>query len=614
MPDLGGDMGNVGVNAVTQVSLKLMEALLKLLKALYKLWREKTNPEYKLKKEEMKLRKEEIKEAKLAKELEGSAGYIEHEKLVKAKVPLSATGIKCTKEDFRRLSEACARNGIIISAVEDVRSRELGGKRMFVVECRTSDLDKFADLCDAMNDARRIEALLKEKKSVLSKGKNMTEEDKLYVQQLDEEIQAIRDGRCNELNQEQADAAIDRAVNGSTEHGVSLSEALDRWTGGTIDKDTTCYIVDAKDPDRYIVATATQDQYKGNDYIKTTYDVYNKDGKVFSTHDGRFDGRPKDYWQNQKAAIQQNGGLSDTVIKFYSREEMEAYREAYAEQKEEEIDVLQQGNPDRSYDGICQQLHIKLSENEAYYRNGKAYDRNTEKPIRLKNGMTTVEQARVAEILICAKQIENYQRMEALQIDISVEEANLLSATEGTPEYKKAKVRLERLESEYKKAEQKEAELIDERNEINFVQAQEQIFAEPITYKDQQYYVRWEDYSKISNLETLDRIASQDVESFRYHDLRGEEAQRAVREELEMAKAGAVERVQEGEGGKPDSRRTERVSETTKKPGIRQSMANYMRQIREDRKQKESKNPEKSKGKEKTPKAPSHSDKDFDLF
>lgn len=471
--DLGSDMGNAGVSFMANLAQKVIDTVLGLLKKLFELWEKRTSVEYKLNKEKLKEQQEKNATEKAYKKVAGKAGFIRHKELQKAGVPLTATGVKCDEKDLARLSEACKRNGIIITAQDDVRSRELGGKRMFVIECRQSDLSRFADLVDSLNDAARIANLEAEKQAVLSLGDAMTEEDKLYIEQLDQEILAIREGRSEMLNAEQAKGAIEQAVDGKTYSGVTLSEALDRWTGGEIDKDTTCYVVDAKDPDKYIVVTATQAHFDGKDYIKSTYDVYNGDKQVFSTNDGRFEGRTVDYWTKQKEAIRTEGGIGDTVIKFYSREEMEAYRETYLEQNAEELADMEQSTETKDYSEIKEQLTEKMKECGAVYEDGKAIDAETGEPMQLTEGMSMTEQANVAEATVCAKQIENYSKMEQLQTDIVLAKAEVLQETEGTPEHARAVVKLETLENKFKAAEQTEAALIDERKGVNFVQSEQ---------------------------------------------------------------------------------------------------------------------------------------------
>lgn len=485
MADLGSDMGNSGVSFMANVSGKVLEALLALINKIYELWRERTSPEFKLQREKLAEARAKGDARRLAEKIEGSAGYVNHMELVKAKVPLVVTEIRCDKKEFMELANACKRNGIIISALEDVRNRELNGKKSFVVECRESDLERFADLCDALNDARRIHAIEQEIKQTLAKGENMTDEDKLYISGLTQEIQKIREARSQKLNLEQARGAIERAVEGKTYHGIPLDEAIDRWTGGEIDKDTPCWVVDAKDPDKYILATARQAEYRGEKYIKTTYEVFNGEQKVFETDDRRFDGRDRFYWMDQKKAIRSKGGIGDTVIKFYSKEEMERYRSRFKQQNKEELDDLMPGVEGRDYQAIRDQLRQKIEDCGAEIgSDGTVVDMKTGDPLAISDDMPETVQASVAEALVCALQIENYNDLERLETELSVARAQMLIAA-TRPEKVEAASRLEELESQYNAAKEREVKLIDARKDVNFVQTEQEVRNAPESTREQ---------------------------------------------------------------------------------------------------------------------------------
>lgn len=478
MQDFGTDVGNVGVNVTAQAFTKLLNTLLSLLNKIYQLWKERSSAEYKLTKEKLKEAVSKTEKQQLLKKLEGSAGYINHETLKKAGVPLKEAGITCTKEELTELAAQCKRSGIIITAIDDIRTRELGGTQLYHVLAQESDFPRIKEIVDTMNDAKRIEYLKEKQGELLAKGENMTAVDKLMVKQLDKEIQFIRDGHSMALSQEQTKSVIEQAVNGKTYSGVTLAEALDRFTGQAIDKDTTCYIVDAKNPDNYIVASSTQAEYNGDQYIRTDYTVYNGEQRVFETNDARFDGRPKDYWSQQKAAMQEKGNIGDTVIKFYDRADLDAYRAEFARQNKQELDGLQQGVMGRDYDKIISDALIpKIDECGGRYdeATGKVVDKETGEPFALSDGMSVEEQAKVAEAAVCAKQIQNYRDIQSLESQMSIAKADVLVAAEGTMEHARATVELQTLEEKYGAAVEREASLIDERKGVNFVQSEQEV-------------------------------------------------------------------------------------------------------------------------------------------
>lgn len=500
MSDFGTEVGNSGLNLMG----KLMEALLKLLSKIFDTVNQRTSADYKLKKAQLADKKAEVSHRKFVEKIEGKAGFVNHRQLEKAGVPLVSTGITLDDAGMRELAERCKREGIIITGVEDIRQRELTGNKFFLIECRQSDLPRLASLVDLMNDEKKISkiheeignlefekiAAQDEIDQIKSKGEgNLTQEDldriaeleaqieenDLVIDELYQQVEDIRYGHSQELNQEQAQGVVEKAVNGETQHGVTFDEALDRWTGGKIDKDTTCYVVDAKDPERYIVCNAKNDTFHDQEYIKTDYEVYNGDKQVYATNDGRFEGRPTDYWQREKAAMRDNGGFSDLVIKFYSLKELEAYRESYKEQNMTELDALEAGKEGREYDSITKTLEAQLDECGGAYKDGIVVDKETGNPLMLTGELGEADLARVAEASVIGRQIDNYRELSNLESDIAIARANVLTTTEGTPEHTAAQAELAAVEAKYKSALEVEAELIDERKSVNAVQAEQEV-------------------------------------------------------------------------------------------------------------------------------------------
>lgn len=525
MSDFGSEVGNSGLSLMG----KLMEALLKVLEKIFDTIKERTSAEYKLKQAELKEAKERIDHQKLVEKVEGKAGFVNHKLLQKAGVPLVSAGITLDDAGMKELAARCKREGIIITGVEDIRERDLNGKKFFCIECRQSDLERLGQLADLMNDEKRIgkiqeeiakvevenQTLMGRISDIKAKGdlsqedldkiaalEASVEENGLVIKGLNEQINEIRYGHSQELNQEQAQGVVEKAVNGETQRGVTFDEALDRWTGGTIDKDTTSYVVDAKDPERYIVCTAKNDTFRDQEYTKTTYEVYNGSKQVYATHDGRFEGRPKDYWKTEKAAMREKGGFGDLVLKFYLAKELEAYRQNYMKQNVTELDGLQVGEQERDYASIFKMLEAKIDECGGVYQEGAVMldgegrpmaqaagfvaDKETGKPMILTNDMSEAAQARVAEAVVCGKQIDNYKQLAQLEADISAARAEVLIAAEGTPEQQKAQAELDRLTEKYNAALEREAELIKDRKGINAIQAEQEVRTSPAREADRE--------------------------------------------------------------------------------------------------------------------------------
>lgn len=453
MSDFGTDLGNNSLS----LTGKLTEALLKLIGKTFDI----------------------IQEQK------GKMGF-NHKNLEKASVPLTAVGITLNDKDFNELADRCKREGIVITGVEDIRERELSGNKSIIVECKQSDLQKIAGLVDLMNDEKKIDRINEEINTMKYKEAELIGEDNLIIQELEKQIKEIRYGHSEELNAEQAQGVCEQAVSGKNERGVTFDETLDRWTGGSIDKDTACYVVDAKDPNKYIVCNAKKDLFHNNEYIKTTYEVYDGSKQVYSGSDRRFEGRPKDYWAKEKAAMKETGGFRDLVFKFYSIHEVDAYRENYKMQNANKLDDLKVGNVGRNYDAIIKNLETKIDKCGATFRDGVVIDKETGKAITLSEGMSDMERAKVAEASVIGKQITNYKKISQLEIDIAIARTNVLTTKEGTAEHKIVQAEFEQVESKYKSALEMEASLVDERKSVNAVQAEQEVTVLPQAVKNAQ--------------------------------------------------------------------------------------------------------------------------------
>lgn len=497
MSDFGTEVGNTSISLMG----KALDALLKILAKLFELFKERTSAEYRLQKRKLKAAKASDKEQEFIKKIDGKAGYIEYDKLVKSGLPLTVTQVVLPEKDFKELARRCKREGISLSGIEDIRERALHGKRAFTVVIKQKDLQNFASLVDLMNDEKRIDIIqskiddieketqsLEKELTALQALENPTEDEAARIEEiktaidvnngltseLSEEIKAVRTRHGRELNDLQSKSLIGQATSRNYEE-ITFDKALNRWTDGkTLDKFSTAYVVDAKNPDNYIACT-TQDavDHKGNDYRKTTYEVYRQDEKVLITDDGRFEGRGKDYWSNVKEEIRAAGEFSDNVFLFYSKEEMEAYRDFYKMQNESELAGLQVGAEARDYNEISKSLESQLDKCGAYYKDGTVYDKETNSPMQISSDMDISEQANIAEAVVIGEQIQNYNDLKQLETSVSIAKANIISADET--ELSKAKQEFSEIKTKYDTALDNEKSLIEKRKGINAVQANKDV-------------------------------------------------------------------------------------------------------------------------------------------
>ena len=492
MSDFGTELGNSGMSAMTKAS----EAILKAMAKIFDVILEKTSAEHKLKKAQLKEAEQSIKLNAQKAKYEGAAGYVEHHKLVNSGVELTSVGVKLNDKDFIRLAQQCKREGILISGVEDVRDRELAGKKMFTLECKASDFEQIKSILDLINAEKRIkthnekiEALTGENKAIkaeiasLEAVKNPTKEqtekledlkikynnNEAVIKDCKRDIDRVRYGHAEELNEEQEVSIIEEAVYDETEHGISFDKALDRYTGGMIDKDSTVYIVDVQNPDKYIVCNSSNYEYEGKNRIQTEYEVHNGEDVVYSTNDKMYKDRPKDFWTNEKKAIKEKGGFGDTVLKFTDEKQFEQFRKTLSEQNKEELD-FKAGETGRNYDEIISQLNDKLKECGAEYKDGKATI-ETGELMMLHEGLDEREQANVAEAIVIVKQIDNYQKMKELENELNISKVELMTADKGSVEYEEAKKKCESIKEQLGGELDKEKELMGQRASVNAVQS-----------------------------------------------------------------------------------------------------------------------------------------------
>lgn len=472
MGDLGSDAGQSALS----LSAKAMEAILRLLEKLIEAWR--NNPERQLAKLKLETAKTELEQQKILERLNGKKGFVDYKDLKRSGMELTPLGIHMTKAEMREFSALCKREGVLFSGMTDSTDKNKDGIKTYEIICKKQDLEKVSGIFNRLNDEIRINnidnRIAEIKARAGEEGRELTQQDKVNIAALQEEKAAIQRGYCDQLNNETAKNVIDRAVTGEVSKKLTLDEALNRLTGRSIDRDVVTIVADANDPSKYIKCHGYQDTYNDKPYIKTEYEVFKGSESVFKTHDGRFDGRPEGYWNQQKEAIQEAGEFSGTFFKFPSVVEYQKWAEAAREQNMEELASMSKEG-EKDYSNIIKELEIQLDNDGALLQDGKVVDKLSGEPLAIYEGMTGAEQAIVAEAMVIGKQLGNYQEIQRLSEEISLAKAEVLTSDEGTEERAAAEASLSNLESRYEAALKTEQQLITERKEINAVQAEQEI-------------------------------------------------------------------------------------------------------------------------------------------
>lgn len=562
-----GDLGTDAGQSALSLGAKALEAILKLFEKLMDAWENRHKRE--LDKIRLKEAKVELDRQKILAKLDGKAGWVNYQDLKRSGLETTPIGVFMTKAEMKELSAICKREGVLFSGITSNSVKNENGVRSYELLVKTQDLERINRIVDRMNDEKMIAGIDNRIAELMAKGDKMTEQDRVDVAALQEQKAAIQRGYCEKLNDETARNVIDKAVTGEVGKKLTLDEALNRLTGRSIDRDVVTIVADANDPSKYIKCHGHQDVYNDKPYIKTEYEVFRGTQSVLKTHDGRFDGRPEGYWAEQKAAIQQAGEFSGTFLKFYSVVEFQKWAEAARTQNTQELSSMSQDG-EKNYSGIIKELEAQLDKSGAAIKEGKVVDKATGEPVAIAVGMTSEQQAIVAEAMVIGKQIKNYQEIQQLSEELSLAKAEALTTDDGTPERDAAEANLSNLEGRYNAALEKEQELITERKEINAVQAEQEVRNSSEHAKEIEYLP--EDKAKIQELEseiqaarheafTMEEAAnaSDDIAVWRKEMAQVEVKKTEIagmEQKLERLKSDAVYNAEH-----PDERRGDRIAE-----------------------------------------------------
>lgn len=469
MSDLGSDAGSTSLSLMA----KALEAILKLIEKIIDTWQRA--PERKAKQFEVKEAQSKMERRKALNKVDGKIGFVREKELQKAGVALTSIGIHMAKEDMRELNAICKREGILFTGVVNRQLQKDGGKDFYVIKCKGEDLELMKRAIDRLNDEKRIQGIDDRMSEILSKGEeNLTDEDIAMLSALQKEKENIQNKSSVAFNHETSEGVVERAVYGETLKEMSIEEALNRITGRSIDKDQYSIVADASDPSKYIKCHGYMDTYNGQSYIKTDYEVYKNGKQVLATHDGRFDGRPKNYWINQREKIAAVGEFSGAFFKFRTEKEFNKWAEYVRQENTAELHTMEKPGEAKNYEEIKNALNEQLHKNGAEWKDGIVVDKESGNPLVLNENMNPEQKAIVAESVVIGKQIGNYETIELLNRELTIANAQLLISTEGTVEHAEALQRQSATQEKYNSAIEREDKLIIERKNINAVQAEQQ--------------------------------------------------------------------------------------------------------------------------------------------
>lgn len=473
MSDLGSDAGSTSLN----LTAKTLEALLRLFEKIFEAWqRAPERAEHKLKLKQAKTEEEKVKAIK---RLDGKTGFIKHKMLSNTGQPLTVCGIHLTKEEIKQFNSICSREGILFSTISNLQLKKEGEKAFVGIECRTSDLEKLRAAVDRFNDEKRQEFIDNKIKSIMGKGE-LSEQDYADLRLLTGQKELMHKDYCNRLNAEIQDNVIQNAYDESKLKPMDISEALNRHTGRYIDKDQHSIIADAINPNKIIKCHGYDDKdpQTGENYIKTDYEVYNGNKCLLRTTDGRFAGKPINYWGKQKKEIEEAADFSGTYYKFYSENEYKLWYEYVNKQNIEELSEMDKPAESKDFSRCIDIGMEKLKENGVELKENILYDKESSQPLQViisDKSLDRNKRSIVAESIIVGKQIENYKEIQELRNRLDLSKAEMIIEKPESKEYAEAKVKTENLENRLLKAYEIDNNLVNERKDINAVQSIQQM-------------------------------------------------------------------------------------------------------------------------------------------
>ena len=465
MSDFGTDTGNASVIVIS----KVMEAMMRLMEKVYQTWKEA--PDRKLKSQQIRDLKNKRNIEKARENLSGKAGYIRLQLLKKANVPLRSFSIEVSPKDMQSFSELCRREDVVFSGI--ARKSTDTEKKEYKLICKEEDLGKIEEIVKRLNYEKQIETI--ENRIAAIRNKNeLTEQDQIDINYLENEKEKIKVHICEEMNRLTKEKLVEKAFsnemnNPALEKQLTFGKALNRSTGKGLDKDIYTIVADVSDPDKVVRCHSYEAEFKGQKYIKTDYEVYVNNKKVYSCNDGRYENRKWNYWEELKRKMQHAGQFSNTMLKFYRQEDYENWAEKVRKQKGTELQI------DEKQEKI-EEFQKQLQEKGCRYEDGKVYqdgipiaDDITDMTKKMENG----------EKVLIGKQIRNIEQLEEIEQRIINLKSEEILAVEGSGEQIKISEEIEQLENKQRELKEEEKGLMELRKEIIAAKIEEDMEKSP---------------------------------------------------------------------------------------------------------------------------------------
>jgi len=477
--DFGTDVGNTTIQAMGNVTTKTLELIGEIFKALLQYWL--NSNERKIAQMKLDGMKDEKAKKEFLDEIDGKVGFVSHEELMKAGVPIIPIEMSMSEEDFQKFSELCKENNVMISGVMDVRDMALNGKKSFILECKQQDLEKIKNLVELFNDQKKIKDYEGRIEEIKKKAEridpdtgevvvNLSDQDKFDISFLRQKIQEFKDGFSKSFNDAQSKSAIDKALYGNIQDGMTLDGALNELINREINKDTTFIVADAKDPKKHIVCESKPYVFQGNPSVKTNYTVYDGVKKVFKGNDEQIVGRNhKEYWKNLKESIRNSVGIGDFVYRFNNANDYSNYVKELDKLNKVGLTNTHLASEKINFDAVYSELMYKLMECGAEYKNGVIIDSASQKPIMELNP----ESPMIGKALMLGEQLQLYQYIQKIENEYVRAHSMMTQQISAGVEYQSTVNYLNELKGYYSKALNDREILIDKLETFNATIAKE---------------------------------------------------------------------------------------------------------------------------------------------
>ena len=490
MSDFGSDVGQNTIQIGANVFIRLTELLANLVKSMIQSVAEHNSPEFKVAREKLREMKDERSKREYVQSLENMCGYVEHSKLIKAGVPLSNIGLdgKVTDEEFCQIREICERNGVILSGVKMKGSAILNENSSWLLECRTSDVERFKDCINMFNKERRVDEINADLLRYSDKGiEKLSQKERLDRAGLIEEKDSIIHGYRNDMNDEQISSVVYKAAGIEPRKCADFAEALNRNTGRQLNHDITFIVADMADPAKHVRCHGYMDRFNGKNYIKTDYEVYYGDKLLMKADDGRFSGRPRDYWVTQRESMRTTGGFNGELLRFDSMADYQAFMNDVVLENESELGFINAGHSNRDYTDIIDKLENHLDSNgyEALINTTKdqlndkelitvsVANKETGEALHINPDLPmSVEKKIKAECLIIGNQLALYHQMHKLTDDMTISKAESKLYADNSPAKMAAESAYNAQRSAYEDLKSIENNLLEQRRQINSAQVE----------------------------------------------------------------------------------------------------------------------------------------------